>query len=281
MVATERQMIELNKRQADFYDGIQNAEAEVGHGGYAHNPDANLATRFWAKLRYMQQEAVESTGIRARVRQTHLEWIGEKAGGNFLEIGCFSGSDYTFDLIASADAYTGIELSPKACESLRHKISDLGASAKAKVLCGDFLEFDPGHKFDFVYAHGVLHHFENPAPLFARLRNLIADNGLLVFVEPVAINPVFRLLRAGYRPFQSDAAWEWPFTFRTVSELSKHFVVADGFGWGRYSAPGSLLCFLPGVSPVYRWLARKEIANIYNARAFWHSSMILAKCFPL
>jgi SAM-dependent methyltransferase len=284
MMKSQDDMIVLNVRQAQFYNKIQEAEATARHGGYSHNADANALTRLIASLRYQQQRAVESTGLRDRVRQTHLQWLRQRAGGSFLEIGCFSGSDYTFDLIDIAGDYTGIELSGAACVALQKKMKDNGVPGKASVVCGDFLAYQRDRRFDIIYAHGVLHHFENPEPLFVRIRDLIADDGFLVFVEPVAINPVFRLLRSAYRPFQSDAAWEWPFRRETVFELVKRFEIVDGYGWGRFSAPITTVCGIPLVGavarPIYRWIARKEVATAHQ-RGYWHSSMVIAKCRPI
>ena len=91
------------------------------------------------------------------------------------------------------------------------------------MCAGIFSRYAPDRKFDFIYAHGVLHHFENPVPLFSRIRNLIADDGFLVFVEPVAINMIYRTLRGLYRPFQSDAPWEWPFQEFNRGRISEAF----------------------------------------------------------
>jgi SAM-dependent methyltransferase len=277
------QMIALNRRQAQFYDKIQEAEDGAGWG-YEKNEDANWMTRAWAKLRYQQQRAVATTGIWDREREMHLDWFSEKAGGSFLEIGCFSGSAYTFDLISAAGDYTGIELSSAACTSLRQKVEAQGCSEKAAVVCGDFLEYEPGRKFDFVYAHGVLHHFENPDPLFSKIRSMVADTGFLVFVEPVAINPVFRVLRRLYRPFQSDAAWEWPFQENTVDELFKRFEIAEGFGYGRFSAPLTIVCGIPVVGslvlPAYKWIVRREVSTGASQSSYWLNSTVVAKCLP-
>ena len=274
-------MIALNKTQAQFYDKIH--EADEHTSGYAENEAANLITRAIAKLRYQQQRAVKATGIDDRVRELHVQWTAEKAGGNFLEIGCFNGSRYTFELIDAAGDYTGVELSSAASASLRQKIADRGQSTKANIVCGDFLDYTPNHKFDFICTHGVLHHFENPELLFAKIRTLIKDDGFLVFVEPVAINLVFRALRSIYRPFQSDAAWEWPFRKTTVAELTKRFNMIDGFGWGRFSALISLACGAPmvgsAVLPAYLWIARKEISNTRQS-SYWLNSHVVAKCLP-
>ena len=141
---SEAQMISLNRSQAEFYDRIQEAEEHQASHGYSANDGANAITRLIAALRYQQQRAVATTGIRDRVRQLHLDWIASKAGGCFLEIGCFSGSDYTFELIDAADHYVGIELSEAACSSLRRKVEFRGQANKAEIVCGDFLEVRAG-----------------------------------------------------------------------------------------------------------------------------------------
>ena len=283
---SQEQMIVLNRHQAKFYDSIQQAQDLEKSDSRAHakNEEANTLTRLMATLRYQQQRAVAATGIQDRVRQMHLEWIAEKRGGSFLEIGCYSGNTYTFDLINAAGDYTGVELSKAACLSLRQKVEARNQSSKATIVHGDFLEYKPDRRFDFIYAHGVLHHFENPEPLFARIRDLIADDGSLVFVEPVAINPVYRFLRSLYRPFQSDAAWVWPFRQMTVTELTKRFEMVDGFGWGRFSLPLSTMCSVPGlgslVFPAYRWVVQNEISTVSQSN-YWQNSMVIAKCLPV
>jgi SAM-dependent methyltransferase len=280
---SQDQMIVLNRHQAEFYDSIQRAEDRESDLGYAGHEEANALTRLVATLRYQQQRAVAASGIQDRVRQMHLKWIAEMSGGRFLEIGCFSGSAYTFDLISAAGDYTGVELSSAACLSLKRKVEARNQSSKTTIVNGDFLEYKPDCKFDFIYAHGVLHHFENPEPLFARIRDLISDDGLLVFVEPVAINSVYRFVRSLYRPFQSDAAWEWPFRELTVSELTKRFELVDGFGWGRFSLPLSVVCSVPGlgsmVLPAYKWIVQNEVSTVSQS-SYWRNSMVVAKCRP-
>jgi SAM-dependent methyltransferase len=277
------EMIRLNKEQAKFYDSIQQAEEESGHGGYAHNEKANLFTRAWAGLRYRQQAAVRQAGIDEQMQAAHDRWIQGKAGGDFLEIGCFSGSPSTFKLAHAAGAYLGIELSPKAVATLNARLAAHGLAGKARAEAGDFLLMDETRKYDLVYAHGVLHHFENPEPLFAKLALLLKPEGRLLFVEPCAVNPAYRLIRALYRPFQSDAKWEWPFRDRTVAALERHFKVGEGFGWGCWSLPLSVLTGVPWVGPaltgLYIRLVRREISRGWHA-GVWNNSMVTA-CYQL
>jgi SAM-dependent methyltransferase len=272
-------MVAVNREQARFYDAIHAAEAASGIGGYAENKRANLLTRAWAGLRYRQQAAVKEAGVEATMKQAHRKWINEKAGGDFLEVGCFSGSPSTFELARAARTYRGIELSPLAVARLNERFAEEGLQTKAEAEAGDFLLMHEAQQFDLIYAHGVLHHFENPVPLFEKLARLLKPDGRLIFVDPCAVNPVYRTLRTAYRPFQSDAPWEWPFRPITVAALEKHFEIVEGFGWGRRSLPLSVLTGLPLLgrllTPLYVRLAQAEVAAGWHDKV-WMNSMVTA-----
>ena len=272
-------MILVNRKQAEFYDAIHAAEASKGHGGYAENKSANFFTRAWAALRYRQQAAVKEAGIEARVKGAHEGWVRRKSGADFLELGCFSGSRFTFQLAEIAGSYLGIELSPMAVEALNEKFVKQGLSHKAEARAGDFLTMATDRKFDLIYAHGVLHHFQNPVPLFDKLAELAKPGALLVFAEPSAVHPAYRAIRALYRPFQSDAAWEWPFTKRTIAALEAHFEIVEGFGWGSGSLPLSVLTGLPAVGGIARraYLGRvqTEVSRGWSA-GVWNNSYVTA-----
>jgi SAM-dependent methyltransferase len=276
---TTEEMIGLNRRQAEFYDSIHIAEADKGHGGYAENQEANLLTRAWASLRYRQQAAVQEAGIETRVKRSHEDWARQKSGGSFLELGCFSGSPSTFQLAQISGSYLGVELSPLAVEALNKKFTAHKLSEKARAEAIDFLTMDDSRKFDLIYAHGVLHHFENPEPVFKKLAALCKPGGTLLFVDPSAVNPLYRLIRSAYRPFQSDAAWEWPFRPATVQALERYFEPVDGFGWGAGSLPMSVFTGMPLIGRrVTRWYIRTVRAE-FNAgwhSKVWRNSMVTA-----
>jgi SAM-dependent methyltransferase len=276
---SSEEMVQLNREQAKFYDAIYEAESDKGQGGYAENRSANTLTRAWAALRYRQQAAVKSAGIEAAMKETHKRWVVSKAGGDFLEFGCFSGSPSTFLLAEYAGAYLGVELSPSAVKALNQKLIARGYAHKAAAETVDFLTLKEDRKFDLFYAHGVLHHFENPEPLFAKLAALARPDAVLLFVEPSAVNSIYRILRAFYRPFQSDAPWEWPFRPRTVEALEKHFEVVDGYGWGRRSLPLSVMTGLPFIGrlimDIYIRTAQAEVKQGWHSKV-WHNSMVTA-----
>ena len=274
-----REMISLNRKQALFYDSIHDAEKDRGHGGYAENQSANCLTRAWAQLRYRQQEAVRLAGVEQRMAAAHRRWIRARAGLDFLELGCFSGSPSTFELASAAGRYLGVDLSPLAVEALNGKFAAKGLSDKASACAIDFLEMGDSRKFDLIYAHGVLHHFENPGPLFEKLAALCNPGAELLFVEPCAVNPLFGMIRAAYRPFQSDAPWEWPFRRRTVRLLEQHFDAVEGFGWGRNSLPISVFTGLPVIGrlvmPWYLAAIEREVTQGWYS-GVWNNSMVTA-----
>jgi len=280
---TTEEMVGVNRRQAEFYDSIHAAEADKGHGGYAQNQRANLFTRAWATLRYQQQAAVREFGIEARVKRSHEEWARRKAGGRFLEVGCFSGSRMTFTLAGISGTYLGVELSAKAVAALNEKFEAAGLSGKAQAHAVDFLTMEASDPFDFLYAHGVLHHFENPQPLFSKLASLAKPDAILVFAEPAAIHPLYRVLRALYRPFQSDADWEWPFNCRTVEALETYFEPVEGYGWGAWSLPLSVLTGLPLIGGLARRFyldqVRREVEAPWGA-GVWNNSYVTAVYRP-
>jgi 2-polyprenyl-3-methyl-5-hydroxy-6-metoxy-1,4-benzoquinol methylase len=276
---TADEMIALNREQAKYYDSICAVEATGFEEGYSKTEKANWLTRIWAALRYRQQLAVKEAGIADVVRKGALDWAGAKAGGSCLEIGCFSGSSLTMPLAAMSASFTGVELSPKAVEVLNRRFKDSGLAAKAKAVAVDFLALDESSQYDIIYTSGVLHHFENPVPLFEKISRLSRPGGILIFVEPSQVNPLYRLIRACYRPFQSDSGWEWPFSKRTVAALESRFEPVAGFGWGKWSLPLSVLTAMPLIGGVvtrcYVRQVRREIAGGLNGKV-WLNSYVAA-----
>ncbi len=265
-------MIELNRRQAAFYDSISAEEDITGHGGYASHSAANFLTKIWAALRYEQQRAVSESKVEAKKKRFLEDWIEAKRGGDFLEIGCFRGTSWSLALIEASRHYVGIDLSNSAIATFSSRLSRAGFREKSTLIAGDFLLFDDTiRKYDLVFAHGVLHHFENPDPLFSKIERLLNDGGILLFAEPSAINVWLRGIRTLYRPFQSDRSWEWPFTKNTRNALERHFRPIDGFGWGRFSLP---LSFLTNI-PLFGRLTRKIYLRLldYEMKTQWDDNV--------
>lgn len=273
------EMLKINKIQAEFYDSISVIEDLDERTGYSKHQKANALTKIWASLRYRQQSAFTKSGLDTIKTNFHQRWIDKKIGGDMLEIGCFNGSLASWPLIEAAGNYVGIDLSIKAIENLNDKIFKAGLSSKAKAFATDFLLIDNKKKYDLIFAHGVLHHFENPEPLFSKISEILKNDGVLIITEPSTVNRTFKLIRSLFRPFQSDAEWEWPFTKNTVSIIESKFKAIDGFGWGRRSIYLSILIGIPLIEkiafPIYLNLLKKEIKAGYNQKV-WLNTTITA-----
>lgn len=278
---TTDEMLATNVHQAKYYDNILQAELESAKPGHVTNKSSNIVTRIWARLRYRQKSAVKQAGVRGYVATQHTKWMNRKAGGNFLELGCFSGSYSTMELADIAGTYLGVDLSPAAVGVLNEKFTKLGIADKARAEAIDLLTMPPKEQFDLIYGYGVLHHFENPEPLFEKLAELCKPGGLLIFADPSAINPVYKLVRGMYRPFQADANWEWPFRQVTVNALEKHFEVIEGFGWGSLSLMLSVPSAIPLagklIRPIYKKQLHREIAKGWHPKV-WNNSYVTAVC---
>jgi hypothetical protein len=70
-----------------------------------------------------------------------------------------------------------------------------------------------------------------------------------------------RFARAAYRPFQTDASWEHPFTRRTLERLARHFRIERVRGVMGPTMPALLLSFVPGMGRVALRLGRRAAAR--------------------
>ena len=271
--------IELNKKQAEFYNNISQKEDEELFTGYGRNKSANLITKLWARLRYAHQDAFEDIGVDTIKEQFLIDCCLEKSGGRFLEIGCFRGTRYSNPIIECAGHYTGIDLSASAIKAFKDTVEKDGRSEKIKLIAGDLLQHVPEEKYDVLFAHGVLHHFESPEVLFERLNSLIKPGGILLCAEPSQVNKFFKFVRSLYRPFQSDKYWEWPFTEETILHMEKYFSIESGLGWGKYSMPLSLAHTVPFIGgilrPLYIRLLKSEINEKLSSNVWRNSTVVL------
>jgi SAM-dependent methyltransferase len=271
--------LKINKIQAKYYDSICKEELFAKGKGYAKNRNANIVTRFWASLRYKQQNAINKAGLNKLILKKHKKWANFKKGGRVLEIGCFSGSRLTYHLAKISKKYIGLELSACAVDILNKSLISKGYANKAKAINSDFLLYKSKFKYDLIYAHGALHHFRNSDLLFKKISDLSKPGTFLIFSEPSELNIVLKIVRLFYRPFQSDSAWEWPFTMRTVKNLKKYFIHKDGFGWGSKSIFLSIFLGLPIIGnlikPIYINQLKKELGTTWSDRV-WQNSYVTA-----
>ena len=208
------QTLETNRRQSEFYN---------------KKKKKSLATKLWYSLRNgMLQDVRKQLGTERQIRNLHLSWFGDLSQKKVLDLGCYAGNSLSMHLAIHSREYVAIDLSEKGISSLRDRLKKIPT---AKALTIDFLSGDFTEKnFDLIYAYGVLHHFKDTDLLIARLKEKLASNGEIISNDPLKTSFPVKMMRAAYRPFQSDKDWEWPFSKQTLKKFESEFEVRERRG---------------------------------------------------
>lgn len=225
---TQEEIIQTNLKQKEFYN----------------TKKKNFATKIWSSLREKTLKKIrKNIGILDQSYDLHRIWFGDLSDKKVLDLGCFQGNHLSMHLAENSKSYTGIDLSDVAIEKLKKRIAHL---PHAKALAVDFLTDSFAEKdFDLIYAYGVLHHFPNVPVLIDRLNEKLAPGGQIISYDPLETSLPIKFIRMLYRPFQSDADWEWPFTKKTFYQFQKAFDMVERRGLLGKSKWFFLLNFVP------------------------------------
>ena len=212
---TQDEIIEINKKQKDFYNYKSDRK--------------NLPTRIWYYFREKTLKKIrKDIGILNESYEIHKTWFGDLSNKKVLDLGCFAGNHWSMYMAENSKKYIGLDLSDIAIAKLQDRIKQF---PNAKALAADFLAEEFAEKdFDIIYAYGVLHHFQNPDVLIAKLDEKLAKDGVIISYDPLETSLPIKLMRVMYRPFQSDKDWEWPFTKSTYYKFAKTFTIVERHG---------------------------------------------------
>ena len=246
MAEKSNKILEVNERQKDFYNETATNRK-------------NFATKIWSGVRNnVLSDFRKNFNIKDKVYNKHKEWLGDISTKKILDLGCLRGNALSLYMAKNAKQYIGIDLSDKAIKVLNKKIAAENC-ANATAVAIDFLSEDFKEKdFDVIYAYGVLHHFEDFDLLIAKLNEKLSFEGQIISYDPLDTSLPIQIVRALYRPFQSDKDWEWPFKKSTLQKIDKHFFIEDKKGGLGRSKYGILLNMLP-LGKTYK---TKVIANM-------------------
>ncbi len=217
----QEEMLLINKEQKAYYDALASTKK---HGSRSR------LTQIWANLRKFQQNYRKDIGINEHIDQLHRDWIAQVASNTVLDLGCYCGNKLSLEIAAQSKSYLGIDLSEKAIERFRLKISKKDLP-HANALAVDFLAPDFQEKysesFDLIYAKSVVHHFEHLEVFLQKLADVIVPGGHVITFDPLQTFWPMKLMRALYRPFQTDSEWEWPFTKKTFTQIQQYFEIVE------------------------------------------------------
>lgn len=210
---TKEIILETNIKQKEFYN----------------TKKKNFITNVWSRFRNgLLNRIKKNIGIQDQSYVLHKQWFGDLSSKKVLDLGCFSGNYWSIYLAEHSKEYLGIDLSDIAIKKLDERIGNF-SHAKAEAI--DFLSDEfTADNFDLIYAYGVLHHFENTSVLIDRLNEKLALEGEIISYDPLETSFPVKILRKVYRPFQSDAAWEWPFTKETFYQFQNSFDIVERRG---------------------------------------------------
>jgi len=123
--------------------------------------------------------------------------VGDLEGKTVLDCGAGDGV-FSLWLAQQGATVLSVELSPVGCEKIRESARIHQLDSRVTVLCADLCDLDsqlPADSFDLVLGLRVLHHL--PAlPFGQALHHVLKPQGVALFCENSAKNPLYRLLRA-------------------------------------------------------------------------------------
>lgn len=217
--SNERQeMLAVNRRQKTYYETTNGSSISSAN---------SIATNLWRLCRRRAMHSI-SGSARAMVYQRHRNWLGDLAGKKVLELGSGSGTPLSTHIAREAGEYHAIDLSERLVGTLMGRVATLG---KTRFFVEDFLSDDFAEEnYDVIYAHAVLHHFKDLDVALDMCRKKLKPGGEVISYDPLQTWLPIRLVRAVYRPFQTDVDWEYPFTSKTEQQLRRRFEVVDSFG---------------------------------------------------
>lgn len=280
--AHRRAMIEANTRQKDYYESRFEAGA-TGQG--AKERAANYPTRAWTWLRRRIMRLRAASGVDEGLLDLHHAWLGDLADASVLDLGCFTGNRLSFWIAENAKEYVGVDLSEQAVEELNHSLAERQLS-NATAVAMDFLANDwPDGRFDVVYAYSVLHHFSPIEVVLKEIHRLLKPGGIVITMDPLTTDPLNRVARVIYRPFQSDRQWEFPFSRQTLRRFDEVFEIEAVQGLQGVVKLAYPLLLIPGLEPVGKAVAnRLREWDERHARSFgvplylcWHITMKLRR----
>lgn len=217
------EMLRINKAQREYYEHADGAEESEVNGS---------ATNLWRRWRGRALSVFEDAAMDQSLSEVHLRWLPpDLSKSKVLDLGVGYGNPLSITLAKAAGSYIAIDLSQRLVDHFQRSLDRAGAP-NARALVADFLSDEFAERdFNVVYARAVFHHFKYFDAFLEKLHSHLAPGGVVVTLDdPIETWLPMKLLRAAYRPFQTDASWEYPFTRSTLRRIQRFFTVERAQG---------------------------------------------------
>ena len=204
----------------------------------------SLAQQAWARLRNAVGYYRRDSLIEQRATALQRRWLGDLSDKKVLDLGHGGGNVLSLYMAREAGDYHALDLCEEFSQRLRERAESQGIT-DIRSDYGDFLSEDYSEQgFDVIFAVGVAHHFKHFGAFLQRARERLAPGGVVITYDPLNEFLPLKVVRACYRPFQSDREWEWPFTRDSFTEMRQFFSIEEAYGFlgaSKWAAPLWLL----------------------------------------
>ncbi|MEO8032385.1 MAG: class I SAM-dependent methyltransferase [Gemmatimonadota bacterium] len=267
------EMLRINQAQRSYYEQAT---------GRAVSRANSFATNAWRKITARTFGALKAVNLAEEVERLHIGWLGPGIRDKVMELGVGDGTSISPYLATHSRDYLAIDLSQARLDRFRERLDPVGAGPlrvrAVDVLSPEFSETG----FDLIYARAVLHHFQYPATILRVLAEKLVPGGLLITYDPLQTWWPARLIRAAYRPFQTDRAWEHPFTKSVLQAIGSEFeiVAVQGFfGMSKWAMLPGIVSSRAGDRLAERWHQRDlaEATSLKAIESCLHASFCLRR----
>lgn len=155
---------------------------------------------------------------RAKMMITQMSNISDKS--NILEIGCGTGEISNFIASDTVANVTGIDI----CKPFIQIANKDFKAFNLKYEVRDFLKYDldSSEKYDYIIGNGILHHlYHNLDDSLKVMRNMLKQDGKIIFMEPNIYNPYCFLIFKFFRSWANLDPDEMAFSKSYIEKILK------------------------------------------------------------
>lgn len=220
-------MLRVNEAQKKYYEEADGAGESKVNG---------FATNLWRRWRQRALSVFDESEMDRSLSEIHLRWLSDKLPtAKVLDLGVGYGNPLSMTLAHRSREYVAVDLSASMVAHFERQLRNANLPNARAVVADVLSDNFPEYNFDIVYARAVFHHFQHFDAFLSMLSQRMSPGGVVVTLDdPLETWWPMKALRLAYRPFQTDASWEWPFTRRSLSSIERHFKIVEKIGtYGR------------------------------------------------